>query len=138
MSHRETEHSADGLSLPRWWAEHSELDQMVADVTRALATGGLDPSLAAIAALKETLERHFSVEETVYFPLVERLAPEEASAVRAAQEGHDCMRGELDDLQKLLAGGDRPGARRVLAQLLVGLSEHEAHEEQLIQRLKSA
>ena len=138
MPERRTEHSPDPLALPRWWQEHSELDQVVADVMKALATGNLDRPLAAVSTLKETLERHFYVEETIYFPLVERFAPEEGSSVRAAQLGHDRMREALNDLQGLLASGDRPRAQDVLAQLLTRLNEHEAHEEQLIQRLKGA
>ena len=138
MPDRRTERSPDPLALPRWWEEHSELDQVVADVTRTLASGGLDRTLAAVSALKATLERHFSVEETIYFPLIDRFAPEESSSVRAAQLGHHRMRSTLNDLRGLLAGGDRASARRVLAQLLAGLREHEAHEEQLIERLKSA
>lgn len=138
MPDRRTEHSPDPLALPRWWEEHSEIDQVVADVTQALASGGLDGTLAAISALEATLERHFSVEETIYFPLIERFAPEEGSSIRAAQLGHHRLRSTLSDLRGFLADGDRPSAQRVLAQLLAGLNEHEAHEEQLIQRLKSA
>lgn len=138
MPDSRTEHSPDQLALPRWWEEHSELDQVVAEVAQTLASGGLDRTLGAVSALKATLERHFYVEETIYFPLIERFAPEEGSSVRAAQLGHSRMRRTLNDLQELLSGGDRPGARRVLAQLLAGLNEHEAHEEQLIRRLKSA
>ena len=138
MADSRTEHGPDPLALPRWWKEHSELDQVVACVAQTLASGGLDRTLVAVSALKATLERHFCVEETIYFPLIERFAPEEGGSIRAAQLGHERMRSTLDDLQGLLTGGDRPSARRVLAQLLAGLNEHEAHEEQLIKRLKSA
>ena len=105
---------------------------------RGSPLGGLDKTLVAVSALKATLERHFCVEETIYFPLIERFAPEEGGSIRAAQLGHERMLSTLDDLQGLLTGGDRPSARHVLAQLLAGLNEHEAHEEQLIKRLKSA
>jgi hemerythrin len=138
VTHSGNESSPDALALPRWWEEHSELDQMVADVTQTLEASGFDAALTALSKLKQALEQHFTVEETIYFPLIERLAPEEAGSVRAAQGGHDRMRRALDDLQEFLAGGDRSGVRRVLAELLAGLSEHESHEKQLIRRLQGA
>ncbi len=137
MPHPQTEPLSEALSLPRWWEEHSELHQMVAEVTQLLATGSLAATLAAFSAMEEALEGHFSIEESLYFPLIERFAPEEDRAVRTAQRGHDRIRRALNDLQELLAGADRPGARRVLVQLLAGLSEHESHEDQLIQRLRA-
>lgn len=137
MSGRRTEEPLElPLPLPRWWEEHSEIDEMVADLTRMLAGGSLDRTLASFAAFQETVHTHFDAEETTYFPLVERFSPDEAEAVRAAKRGHDRVRSLMKELRAVLVDGDRPAARNLLVQLLDVLREHEAHEDELIRRLK--
>lgn len=135
MPQRATEEGLDPSALRPWWEEHSELDHMVQAVAKLLADSSLDAAREAVRALEETLEGHFATEETTYFPLVERFAPEEGGTLDAVQQGHDQMRGALGKLHELLAGDDRRAAREVLEQLLEGLKRHEIHEKRLIQRL---
>ena len=59
-------------ALPRWWDEHSQLDGLVARIEAALAGGRIDPANTVLSEFEEVLEAHFTLEETVYFPLVGR------------------------------------------------------------------
>jgi iron-sulfur cluster repair protein YtfE (RIC family) len=124
------------LPLPRWWEEHSELDAKVVDLNALLEAGTLDGALSALDALEEALETHFHTEEGVYFPLIDRLLPEEAESTQAARRAHDFIRSGLADLRKELGDGDRESARNALADLLDRIRQHEVREEQLIQRLQ--
>lgn len=124
------------LSLPRWWEEHSEIDAMVADLSRMLAGGSLDRTLESFSKFRETVGAHFDAEETIYFPLIERLSAEEADSVRAATRGHDRIRASMDRMYEVLSDGDRQGARALLVELLDAFRVHETHEDALIDRLK--
>jgi iron-sulfur cluster repair protein YtfE (RIC family) len=127
---------ADRDSLQRWWEEHSELDRLVADVEESLNAGRLEPARVALAALAEALENHFSVEERVYFPLVERFSPEHAAIVRGARLAHARVTESLDTLSEAVERGESVAARRALALVLDLFRRHEGEEAKLIAELE--
>ena len=133
--HSETGSSGGGLQ--RWWQDHSELDQLVGKLQDATERQSVAAASAALEELAEALEGHFTVEEEVYFPLVERLRPELAETMKDARMAHLTLRGQLDQLRGLLSDGDREAARGVLGALLELFRRHEALEERLIADLSS-
>ena len=126
---------ADPESIERWWQEHSELDLLVESLEQAMDDGSIARAGAALEELANALEEHFTVEERVYFPLVEQLSSEHAPIVRAASLGHAKIRDRLDTLRDLVANGEIAPARRGLAVLLDRFRTHEAEEAKLVGEL---
>lgn len=130
------EHSAgDGserLAGLRWWQEHSELDLLVEALLEALDGGDTAAARAAAEALEGGLDAHVREEERVYFPLVERLAPEHAGEIRHACRTHEELRLVVGSIRARLDRDDRPGAQRALEELLDLFRRHEHAEARLI------
>jgi hypothetical protein len=124
----------DGMQ--RCWQEHSELDALVERVVEALGRGAISPVAESLEDLAGTLEAHFGIEESAYFPLVERLSPDQRSALDAARLGHRKIRERLEDLRELVENGDLRAARAALDVLLDRFRAHEVEEAKLIARLE--
>ena len=118
--------------LSRWWQEHSELDQLIEAIVEACGGKSGAAASAALEDLAEALEGHLTVEEEVYFPLVEHLRPELKPMIQGARLAHGVLRGQLDQLREQLAADEREEARRLLGSLLELFRSHEAIEGQLI------
>ncbi len=131
------EKSAPEESLLRWWTEHSELDRLVEGVVRTLATGNGDEVARALEDFEDTLEGHFTVEEKVYFPLVQKYSPRHEPVVRASLMGHQHVREALNDLRELVEQRDFASARRSLSVLLDRFKAHEKEEGKLILDLEN-
>ena len=93
---------ADSTSFQRWWQEHSELDDLVRVVEARMGRGSLARTSQALEELEAVLDAHFTVEERVYFPLIEKLSPERHTSIQAAREGHLRMTELLDELRVLV------------------------------------
>ncbi len=128
---------ADLENLQRWWQEHSELDGLVLAVEATMREGSLARTGQALEELESALDAHFTVEERVYFPLIEKLSPEHHASIRTAREGHLRIGELLSELHDLVERGELAAARRTLAQLLDGFRDHETHEVKLIADLEA-
>lgn len=124
-----------GAELERWWERHSELDRMVEALAAALEGGSAGDAPRGLRELTEALDLHFRAEEDASFPLVERLAPDRASAIAEAREAHVELRAQLEGLAGELARGDLAAARRELARFLDCFHTHEQSESRLIAEL---
>ncbi len=125
----------DTESLKRWWQEHSELDQLVEDVQSAMAQGSSQSAGTALEELSEALDAHFTVEENVYFPLIEKVSPRHSPALQGVRQGHQKIRETLEDLRDLIERAQFTPAKRTLALLLDHFHEHEVAETSLINDL---
>lgn len=121
--------------LERWWRDHSELDRLVACLVDTIDTGSAAAAESALEELASALEGHLSVEEDVYFPLVEKLSSDHREALRDALRAHDRVRSDLDGLRSRLREGELTGARRELIALLNRFRLHEEAEARLITEL---
>ena len=124
--------------LQRWWKEHSELDRLVEVLTETLSGGRMAAARAAFENLFEAMEAHLTVEEDVYFPLVEKLSHAHIPVLREARLAHLELRGNLEEMRDHLSEGELDAARRVLIALLDRFREHEQTEAQLIADLEPA
>ncbi len=128
---------ADSESFQRWWQEHSELDGLVRAVEARMGRGSLARTSQALEELEAALDAHFTVEERVYFPLIEKLSPERHTYIRAARDGHLGITALLDELRDLVECGELAEARRALAKLLDRFRDHEIQEAKLIEDLEA-
>ena len=128
---------ADSKSFQRWWQEHSELDGLVREVEARMALGSLAKTSRALEGLESALDAHFTVEERVYFPLIEKLSTSRHTSIQAARAGHLGIVKLLDELRDLVEGGELAAARRGLARLLDRFRDHEIHEAKLIEELEA-
>jgi DNA-binding FadR family transcriptional regulator len=124
--------ASETLTALRWWQEHSALDLMVEALVEALDGRDADAARAAAEELTRAMATHAREEEDVYFPVIERLAPEQADSVRRARETHVELHENLDAIRSALADGDLEAARRVLTELLERFRLHEQAEARLI------
>jgi hypothetical protein len=129
-----TPETTDGMQ--RWWQEHSELDALVEVVIEALGRGAISATAGSLEDLTAALDAHFELEESAYFPLVERVSPEQSSALAAARLGHHKIRERLNELRELIESGDLRAARAALDILLERFRAHEIEEAKLIARLE--
>ena len=127
--------SSETLTALRWWQEHSALDLMVEAVVEAIDGRDADAARAAAEALSRAMDTHAREEEDIYFPLIERLAPDQANSVRKARETHVELHAGLAAIRSELAEADMEAARRVLTELLERFRIHEQAEARLIDRL---
>lgn len=135
MSVGDQESTADqtlGQAIERWWRDHNDLDYQVGAVVHALTQRGVTAASAAIEDFAAALEDHLGVEEEVYFPLIERLAPEHASAVQRARFSHLELRDGIDELREQLMRGELIPARRSFTALIALLRSHEEREGRII------
>ncbi len=128
---------ADSQSFQRWWQEHSELDGLVREVEARMGRGSLAKTSQALEELEAALDAHFTVEERVYFPLIEKLSPERHTSIQAAREDHLRISELLDELRDLVECGELTAARRALAKLLDRFRDHEIQEAKLIEDLEA-
>ena len=128
---------ADSQSFQRWWQEHSELDGLVREVEARMGRGSLANTSQALEELEAALDAHFTVEERVYFPLIEKLSPERHNSIQAAREDHLRISERLDELRDLVECGALTAARRALAKLLDRFRDHEIQEAKLIEDLEA-
>jgi hypothetical protein len=128
-------HAPDPLEAFRWWQEHSALDVMVAALVEAIDADDASAAREAADELAHALDAHAHEEEDVYFPIIERLAPEQADAVRAARAVHVEIRADVDALRDELRGDDVQRARPALVELLDLFHGHEQAETRLIAEL---
>ncbi len=64
--------------------------------------------------------------------MVERLAPDRATAVRAVRLAHSGLRDRIDEIRTWIAEGKVDAARRELGLFIQLLHQHEALEARLI------
>jgi iron-sulfur cluster repair protein YtfE (RIC family) len=120
----------------RWWQEHSELDHLVSDLEEAMGSDSNARASQALEELSEALRSHLSVEEDVYFPLLERLLPDVAEGVGKARLAHRELLSDLDKIRDQLSTADLPAARSTLGHLLRGFRDHEKAEAEMVARLR--
>jgi hemerythrin-like domain-containing protein len=121
-----------GQAIERWWQDHGDLDYQVGAVVHALTQRGVAAASAAIEDFADALEDHLGVEEEVYFPLIERLAPKHAPAVQRARFAHLELRDGIDKLREQLMRGELEPARRSFTALIAQLRSHEKMEGRVI------
>ena len=127
----------DSTRLRRWWQEHSELDRLVTDLQDELGCGNASTSGAgaALERLADALATHLSVEEEVYFPLVERLSGEHAGTTRKARLVHKDLSADLNLIREHIAEQNLDAAGIALATLLERFRSHEQMESRMIEDL---
>jgi hemerythrin-like domain-containing protein len=121
----------------RWWQEHSELDQYVTELELALNSSSAARASEALEDLTEALRAHLTVEEDVYFPLLERLLPDQAPGIQEACVAHRDILSDVDQMQDQLSSSDLTGARSTLKTLLRRFRDHEQAEAKMVARLRT-
>ncbi|UCE86036.1 MAG: hemerythrin domain-containing protein [Deltaproteobacteria bacterium] len=118
--------------LESWWQDHSELDYMIDALLTMIDRGSAAAASSALEDLAGSMQAHLDVEEEVYFPLIERLAPEHSATLREARLTHLELRERIEALRQHLALGELEDARSALTKLLHELRAHEQMEARLI------
>jgi hypothetical protein len=123
---------ADPESLLRWWRERSELDRLVETVIETMDGGNLSGMGRALEEFEEALEAHFTLEEKVYFPLIEQFSPPHRGVVEMARLSHQRIRDAINDVRELVGNGQIAAGSRALFVMLDCVRTHESEETKLI------
>ncbi len=118
----------EAYSLLTWRNEHEQIERRVLAVERAVASSSVMSASRAIEALADVLEDHFSVEERVYLPMVERLSPRGADFSASVRLAHARLRESLEQLCELIERARWPEAGRSFILLAERFRAHETEE----------
>jgi hemerythrin len=132
----EERRTTEGKLVQEVRAEHRRLDQVFAELGRALREGGdLDALRDDFAALAEQVDVHFEQEDRLYYASIGALRPELKPEIEAIALAHDRFRLELSRISDQLERAALERARLAFAQLVGAFEQHEAAEESLLRRL---
>jgi len=121
-------------NLRRVSSQHRQLDEMYANLLRALDARTAQRAQEALRHLDEGLTAHFALEEKHTFPAMHGAHPEcEQELISLAQE-HEVFRGDVARLAGLLAKGDWLGCDALLDRMVLRLAQHEGREERLLEQ----
>jgi hemerythrin len=110
--------------------DHDELDMFLDHAIAAYRCGDRDEAARAFTELEVRMAPHFEMEERQLFPELARIAPEEATALRAE---HDAIRARMGELGvELELHHSRLSTMEELARML---RRHAARENALLYRL---
>jgi len=116
--------------------QHRVLESLFAESEAALAGTGAEAMAEALGALRETLEAHFELEDTLYHPPIRTLRPQHAPTLRSIAEGHGRFITQLTEILGRVTEGAFPEARRGFEELSREFAAHEAVEEDLMRTIE--
>jgi len=119
-------------SLLTWRDEHAEIERRVHAIERAVVAATVEVATRAMDDFADALEGHFSVEERVYLPMVERLSPRGAAFSASVRLAHAQLRQSLEQLRELVELARWPEARRSVVLLAERFRSHEADEHDFV------
>jgi hemerythrin len=116
--------------------QHRLLESLFAGSQAALAGADTEAMAEALASLRETLEAHFELEDTLYHPPIRTLRPQHAPTLRSIADGHGRFLTELTAILGRVAEGAFADARRCFEELSQEFAAHEAVEEDLMRTIE--
>jgi hypothetical protein len=117
--------------------QHRVLESLFAESEAALAGTEAETMAEALASLRETLEAHFELEDTLYHPPIRALRPQHAPTLQGIADGHGRFLAALAAILGRVAEGAFPEARRGFEELSREFAAHEAVEENLMRTIEA-
>jgi len=112
--------------------DHRRCDHLLSACEAAFAAGAWGAADSTTADLRDAMLRHFSLEEDLLFPEVERASPAAAAPTRIMRMEHRQMCQLVDDLQAAVRARDRDTCLGNLETLHLVSQQHNAKEEGIL------
>lgn len=127
----------EGESAPRGIAEfmsfdHSRCDKLYADGEAAGIEGNWDKATELLNAFVLGMYRHFSIEETVFFPAFEKETGMTEGPTQMMRTEHEQMKGSLEQMREAINKGDHDTILGIGETLLIMMQQHNMKEEQML------
>jgi len=114
---------------------HRRLDSYF-DETRDLLSGKAGSS--ACFQLRDALDAHFAQEESLYFPAVWKLCPDQRESLQRLITAHAEFLRQIDATLAFLETGEVERAEESFAVLQRGFAKHELSEESILESIRAA
>ncbi|MBF0626016.1 MAG: hemerythrin domain-containing protein [Magnetococcales bacterium] len=112
--------------------DHRRCDALYAQMEQIANQGDLENTRALFGQFHQGLERHFHMEEDVFFPAFEQRTGMTQGPTTVMRMEHRQMRGILTQMASALEQGDTGAVARACSTLLILMQQHNAKEEQML------
>ena len=112
--------------------EHRRCDDLFTAAEGAVDAGAWEEAAARLAAFREALEAHLTLEEERLFPALEAAEPHAQGPTAVMRQEHRHMRALAEELGQALAARDRERYLGAAETLLVLMQQHNAKEEHVL------
>ena len=113
-------------------ADHHRCDHLLAACEAAVSAAAWATAEESASGLRDALLHHFTIEEDVLFPAVERASPVAAGPTGVMRTEHRQMRYLLDELTLAIRARDRAACLGNLETLHLLGQQHNAKEEGIL------
>ena len=117
--------------------DHRDVDADWARVEEAVESGDLERVKTAWKAFDGHHRRHMSMEDDVMFPALEAATGMTEGPTAVMRAEHDQMRGLMDQMEAVLAGGDPQELLDLGDTLLMLIQQHNQKEEGILYPMAS-
>ena len=112
--------------------DHQRCDALFAEAEEKVSRGEWDSASAAFESMRDAIEHHFRMEETVFFPRFEEVSGMTMGPTQVMRHEHAQMRGLLAAMADALAVRDVAAYLGDAETLLILMQQHNAKEEQIL------
>lgn len=113
-------------------AEHSYCDQLFTQTEEKVANKQWEQASTHFVAFKMAMERHFTMEERILFPVVEERTDQTTGPTAVMRMEHQQMRQVFDEMDRALTQQDSEQYLGLSETLLVLMQQHNAKEQQIL------
>jgi hypothetical protein len=132
----ERDRRAEGFPAIQVAAEHRQLDTLFAAARAALDGDEEGAALETLGRLQSRLEAHFEQEDSLYYPTLWTLRPDQKAALLEFVGAHGYFRARLRELLERVQEGSASEAQSLLEEIAGRFAHHEAGEEGVLQLLE--
>lgn len=114
---------------------HRECDNLFAIAEESIANGKWQKAQSEFDAFRSEMERHFTMEEEVFFPAFDAKTGMEMGPTHVMRVEHQQMRKLISDMARRFADKDGEGYLGESETLMVLMQQHNMKEEQMLYRM---
>ncbi len=112
--------------------DHSRCDQLFAKAEESVAKNDWERATTNFANFKAAMERHFTMEEEVLFPTVEKRIGQQIGPTQVMRMEHQQMRQVFSDMEESLTQQDSDEYLGLSETLLMLMQQHNGKEEHML------
>lgn len=112
--------------------DHQRCDGLFAEAEEKVAAGDWEAAGKAFQAMREAIEHHFAMEESVFFPRFEAASGMTVGPTQVMRQEHEQMRALFDSMEESLRAREADAYLGDSETLLIMMQQHNAKEEQIL------
>ncbi len=112
--------------------DHQRCDRLFAEAESLVSESRWEEGESAFHEMREAIERHFSMEEKLFFPRFEAVSGMTMGPTQVMRQEHEQMRALFDDMEESLKAREADAYLGDSETLLIMMQQHNAKEEQVL------